>query len=66
MKKITVNGKEIDFNGNTLKDLIQNYNLKPEMIAVERNREIVKKDSYDSQSVMDGDIIELVRFVGGG
>ena len=66
MKKITVNGKEIDFNGNTLKDLIQNYNLKPEMIAVERNREIVNKDSYDSQSVMDGDIIELVRFVGGG
>ena len=64
--KISVNGKEISFNGNTLKDLIQNYNLKPELIAVEKNREIVNKDSYDSEAVNEGDIIELVRFVGGG
>ena len=49
--KITVNGKEIDFNGNTLMDLIKNYNLKAEMIAVEKNREIVSRSSFNNEEV---------------
>lgn len=35
-------------------------------IAVERNEEIVPKDSYNEIRLCDSDKIEIVRFVGGG
>jgi len=35
-------------------------------VAVERNREILPKASYDSTSLEEGDELEVVEFVGGG
>ena len=64
--KITVNGKEINFEGKTIIDLINSYDLKPGMIAVEKNKEIIKRDLFTEEIISENDIIELVRFVGGG
>ena len=40
------------------------YDLK--FIAVERNEEIVPKSQFDETIIQNGDVIEVVSFVGGG
>ena len=35
-------------------------------IAVERNGDIVPKAQYDETMLCDGDVVEVVSFVGGG
>ena len=54
---VVINGKNMDVDGKTLKEYLEmaNYNLRT--IAVEWNEEIVLKD---------GDVVEVVSFVGGG
>jgi sulfur carrier protein len=34
--------------------------------VVERNREILDRDRYDAVEIEEGDVLELVHFVGGG
>jgi thiamine biosynthesis protein ThiS len=46
--------------------LIESLGLDPRMIVVERNREIVRRPDLDRTPVEDGDVLELVHFVGGG
>ena len=41
-----------------------NYNLRT--IAVEQNEEIVSGEQYEDIVLQDGDIVEVVSFVGGG
>ena len=36
------------------------------MVAVERNGEIVPKADYEKVALQEEDILEIVRFVGGG
>jgi thiamine biosynthesis protein ThiS len=64
--KLTVNGREIDFDKLMVIDLILFYKLKPGGIAVEKNGELVKRDKFESEELREGDVLELVRFVGGG
>lgn len=46
--------------------LLAELGLDPRMVAVERNRLVVKRTAYPSTPVNDGDEIEIVAFVGGG
>jgi thiazole synthase len=52
--------------GMTVRELIVSLGLEPAKIAVERNREIVPRSAYQSQTVEDGDRYEIVHFIGGG
>lgn len=64
---IKINGEEkIIDEGTTFKALLQEFQIKTIGIAVERNREIVPKSTFDEALVNDGDEIEIVRMVGGG
>jgi sulfur carrier protein len=65
---VFVNGKEIMLtrDSNTILSLIERYDLNPMVVIVERNKEIVRKESYEATLLEDGDRIELVHFVGGG
>ncbi len=64
--EITVNGKDIDFNGTTIQDLLQLYQLEPDRIVVEKNKEIVHRETFADEALVEGDEVEMVRFVGGG
>jgi thiamine biosynthesis protein ThiS len=65
--KVELNGKTVDLDGiRTVGDLIRSRDLKPRMVAVELNGEIVPRDKYDSQELNEGDRLEVVHFVGGG
>ena len=46
--------------------LLVSLGLDPRMVVVERNREIVRRPDLDHTPVEDGDVLELVHFVGGG
>lgn len=64
---ITVNGKETLLKeGALISDLITSLGLKPERLAVELNRRIVRRADWGSTTVSDGDRVEIVHFVGGG
>lgn len=63
--KIKVNGNNLDFQG-TLLDLIKKFNLNKNSIVAERNGEVVHREDYGAVRLDRGDVIELVRFVGGG
>ena len=64
--QITVNGDSLSVSAPTITELIQSFNLLPEATAVQRNDEIVPRAAYDKTLLEEGDVIELVRFVGGG
>ncbi|MEK9500928.1 sulfur carrier protein ThiS [Gaopeijia maritima] len=50
----------------TVRTLLESLDLRPELVVVERNREILTRDRYDQVAVEEGDVLELVHFVGGG
>jgi sulfur carrier protein len=65
--QITLNGERRSFpDGTTLYGLVQALNLEPERVAIELNREIVRRDSWRETVVEGGAEIEVVMFVGGG
>ena len=65
--KVFINGetREIESNLN-LKELLHKFELPSERIAVELNREVVRKKDCETIEVKDADKIEIVHFVGGG
>lgn len=63
---ITISGNEIDKSEIRLTDYLRENNLQPNRIAVEVNEQIVSKSEYDTTVLKDGDVVEIVHFVGGG
>lgn len=67
MIRITVNGEEKRMDrARLLADFLSDLGLDPLKVAVERNREIVPKSTYGAVELADGDVLEIVHFIGGG
>lgn len=64
---IYVNGDLKEFRGTpTLAELITELELPVARIAIELNREVVRRGEWGSTMLKDEDRIEIVHFVGGG
>ena len=63
---VKINGTELDVAGKTVAAYLETTDYNRSRIAVERNGEIVPKSEYDSTLLNDGDVVEVVSFVGGG
>jgi thiamine biosynthesis protein ThiS len=64
---VKLNGEETEVaRGSTIGQLLDRVVRDRSRIAVERNREIVPRASYDRVAVGEGDVIEVVTLVGGG
>jgi thiazole synthase len=64
---ITVNGKLRHVaRGTTVAGLLAELGIDRARVAVERNRDIVPRATYDDVALAAGDRLELVGFVGGG
>ena len=67
-------GLSVVLNGNmhelasatTLAELVAELGLKPDRVAVERNGEIVARETWLEVTLQAGDKLEVVHFVGGG
>jgi len=65
--RIIVNGKDREVaDGATVEVFIEALGLPKSAVAVELNREIVKKFDYEKTVLREGDKLEIVHFVGGG
>jgi thiamine biosynthesis protein ThiS len=65
--KVELNGKTVELDGvETVGQLLRSRDLKPQLVAVELNGEILPRDRYDEQYLGEGDRLEIVHFVGGG
>lgn len=63
---ITLNGEPRQTSATTIAALVRELELVPEKVAVECNREIVPRSTLEDASLADGDVLEIVHFVGGG
>ena len=62
-----VNGKEIELKrGMTLAEFLAEHNYRAELVAVERNGQIVPRAEFSAAILTDSDELEIVSFVGGG
>jgi thiamine biosynthesis protein ThiS len=64
---LTLNGEaRTIIAGATVADLVRDIGLDPAKVAVERNLEIVPRSTLANVLLADGDVLEIVHFVGGG
>jgi len=64
---IIVNGNEKTVEeGATLLALLQQLDLEGKVMAAAVNMEIVKQDQWNVHTLVEGDKLELLDFVGGG
>ena len=66
LKNITVNGEIRQSSAATIADLVRELDLEPAKVAVERNAEIAPRSQLAEIALADGDVLEIVHFVGGG
>lgn len=63
---LTVNGQPVNAAGKTVAQYIAEAGFNAARIAVELNETIVPKAKYADTVLADGDVMEVVNFVGGG
>ena len=64
---VRINGKQVDLDDATpLLAYLARLGVDPRSVAVEHNGEIVQRDRYGDVTLRAGDVIEIVRMVGGG
>lgn len=65
--KVFINGESKNLSGtHSLAELITELDLPAARIAVELNREVVRRADWSSTMLKEDDRIEIVHFVGGG
>ena len=65
--KLTVNGEQAEHaDGLTVSALLAELKLDPRRVAVERNKDIVRRAHFDKTDLAEGDVVEIVTLVGGG
>ena len=65
--QVFINGETKEIIGElNLIELLANFSLPQEHIAVELNKEVVRKKDWETILIKDADKIEIVHFVGGG
>jgi thiamine biosynthesis protein ThiS len=64
---LTVNGEPRRIApGSSIADLVADIGLDPKKVAVEHNGEIAPRSTLGDVRLSDGDVLEIVHFVGGG
>ena len=64
---IVVNGDPMELPDPTkVADLLTQLRLKPELVVVELNLNILKREELTKAVLKEGDQVEIVHFVGGG
>jgi len=64
--KVFVNGALREVEISTLAELITELDLPVARIAIELNRDVVRRSDWGGTMLKDEDRIEIVHFVGGG
>ncbi|MEO7502094.1 MAG: sulfur carrier protein ThiS [Gemmatimonadaceae bacterium] len=65
---LTVNGAPRDIPRNsTIAELLGSLRIDPRLVVVEHNRTILRdRETFPTHELSNGDVVEIVHFVGGG
>ena len=64
---IRINGEDKQIaDGLTVAELLVELSLEPTRVAVERNKQIIRRTTFAEAPLADGDELEIVTLVGGG
>ena len=64
---VTINGKEkAGYEGMSLPEVLEKEEYQIDRIAVEHNGEIIPRAKLGDVKLAEGDVLEVVSFVGGG
>ena len=64
---VRINGCDYEgISGLTIAGMLEKQGFAGTYVAVEINEEIIDREEFTSHLIYDGDVIEVVRFVGGG
>ena len=67
MINIVLNGKFGEYDAElTIYELIRYHKYAEGVVIVKYNNQIVKKDRWNDVKISEGDVIDLINFVGGG
>ncbi len=61
-----MNGEKAVIGPMSLLAYLEQINIDPKRVAVELNLDILPKADYGTTLLNDGDLLEIVHFVGGG
>lgn len=65
--KIIINGKTRQITKEiSIVELLENFSLPKERVAIELNKQVVRKKDWEKIRIADADQIEVIHFVGGG
>jgi len=64
--QIIVNGETKQTEASTLLALMLELGIEPKVMAAAINMEVIKKETWKTQLLQEGDRVELLHFVGGG
>ena len=65
--KININGEEREIaDGLSVARLLEELQIRPGRVVVELNHDIVAREIHGSTLLKEGDLLEIVHFVGGG
>ena len=65
--KLTINGVITEnVKAGTVRELLEDLKVDPDRVAVEVNLTVVRRAAYGQFRLNDGDVVEIVNFVGGG
>jgi len=65
--EVTLNGEPREVEPDTsVAQLVATLGLAPKQVAVERNKEIVRRADHATTTLQPGDRLEIVTFFGGG
>lgn len=67
MINITLNGKPSEIKtGMSVTDLLTKWRMRPELVTVEINENILQKLDYETTQIKEGDKVEFIFYMGGG
>jgi len=65
--QVKINGEASELpEATTILQLLERLKVRRDIVAVEVNREIVPRARHSDRRLKEGDVVEVVTFVGGG
>ncbi len=64
--QVKINGKPEEISGGTVLDLLQAKKIEPQMVAVEVNDTMLDRNLLATTSLIEGDRVEFLFYMGGG
>ncbi len=66
--KLVINGEPhtLTLDPACVSTVLDHFKLKPDHVSVELNGSWYQKERFNDLAVADGDVLEIVHFVGGG